>query len=250
MAAGHQNPAEDQLHIEDVQYEADGRSMIGHLAFDEAQAGPRPAVLVSHEGPGLDQHCKDVAEKLAGLGYVAFALDYIGGGAPLPMDQAGKILGALSTDPRRLGRVASAGLDVLLAQAPADPGRVAAIGYCYGGVVSLELARTGADVKAVVGFHPGFLPPRPADSANIRASVLICSGTEDPFATAEQRLGFEAEMREAGVADWRMELYGGVGHSFTNPDVDQYAIPGCAYHALADRRSWQSMLQLFDEVLT
>jgi dienelactone hydrolase len=238
------------MHVADVPYEADGRTMIGHLAFDDTQAGGRPAVLVSHEGPGLDQHCKDVAEKLAALGYAAFALDYIGGGAPLPMEQAGKILGAMSADPQRLGVVARAGLDVLLARAPADPARVAAIGYCYGGVVSLELARTGADIKAVVGFHPGYLPPRPADSARIRGSVLMFSGTEDPFATAEQRMGFETEMREAGVGDWRLELYGGIGHSFTNPDVDQYAIPGCAYNALADRRSWQSMLQLFGDVLT
>ena len=238
------------MHIEDVSYETDGRTMIGHLAFDDEQAGPRPAVLVSHEGPGLDQHAKDVAEKLAGLGYAAFALDYNGNGVPLPADQVMKRVGELSADPERLGRVALAGLDVLLAQSPADPARVAAIGYCYGGVVSLELARTDADVKAVVGFHPGYLPPRPAASRNIRASVLMCSGTEDPFATAEQRLAFEAEMREAGVADWRLELYGGVGHSFTNPEVDQYAIPGCAYNALADRRSWQSMLQLLGEVLT
>jgi dienelactone hydrolase len=237
------------MHIADVPYEADGRSMIGHLAFDDTQAGPRPAVLVSHEGPGLDQHAKDVAEKLAALGYAAFALDYNGNGVQHPMDEVAERLGVLSADPERLGRVALAGLDVLLAQAPADPGRVAAIGYCYGGVVSLELARTGADVRAVVGFHPGYLAPRPADSTRIRASVLMFSGTEDPFATAEQRLGFEAEMREAGVADWRLELYGGVGHSFTNPEVDQYAIPGCAYNALADRRSWQSMLQLFGEVL-
>jgi dienelactone hydrolase len=238
------------MHVADVPYEADGRTMIGHLAFDDAQAGRRPAVLVSHEGPGLDQHCKDVAEKLATLGYAAFALDYIGGGAPLPMEQAGKILGALSADPRRLGEVALAGLKVLLAQDLVDPARVAAIGYCYGGVVSLELARTGADIKAVVGFHPGYLAPRPAESARIRGSVLMFTGTEDPFATAEQRQGFETEMREAGVADWRLELYGGIGHSFTNPDVDQYAIPGCAYNAMADRRSWQSMLQLFGEVLT
>jgi dienelactone hydrolase len=238
------------MHVADVPYEADGRTMIGHLVFDDAQAGRRPAVLVSHEGPGLDQHCKDVAGELAALGYAAFALDYIGGGAPLPMEQAGKILGALSADPERLGEVAMAGLNVLLAQDVADPARVAAIGYCYGGVVSLELARTGADIKAVVGFHPGYLPPRPADSARIRGRVLMFSGTEDPFATAEQRQGFETEMREAGVADWRLELYGGIGHSFTNPDVDQYAIPGCAYNALADHRSWQSMLQLFGEVLT
>ena len=239
------------MHIEDVSYQADGRTMIGHLAFDDdTQAGPRPAVLVSHEGPGLDQHARDVAEKLAAFGYVAFALDYNGNGVPLPADQVMERVGELSADPERLSRVATAGLDVLLAQAPADPARVAAIGYCYGGVVSLELARTHADIKAVIGFHPGYLPPRPADSASIRASVLMCSGTEDPFATAEQRLAFEAEMREAGVADWRLELYGGVGHSFTNPAVDQYAIPGCAYNALADRRSWQSMLQLLGEVLT
>ncbi len=108
------------MHIADVPYEADGQNMIGHLAFDDAQAGPRPAVLVSHEGPGLDQHAKGIAEKLAALGYVAFALDYNGSGAPLPMDQVTERLGALSTDPERMGRLALAGLDVLLAQAPAD----------------------------------------------------------------------------------------------------------------------------------
>ncbi len=238
------------MHIADVPYEADGRNMIGHLAFDDARAGPRPAVLVAHEGPGLDQHAKDIAEKLAALGYAAFALDYNGGGRPLAMDQVTERIGALSADPERLGQVARAGLDVLLAEAPADPGRVAAVGYCFGGVVSLELARTCADLRAVVGFHPGYMPPRPAESRNIRASVLMCSGTEDPFATPEQRLGFEAEMREAGVADWRIELYGGVGHSFTHPEAGQFGLPGVAYDARADRRSWQSMLQLFDEVLT
>jgi dienelactone hydrolase len=238
------------MRVADIPYEADGRNMIGHLAFDDTRAGPRPAVLVSHEGPGLDQHAKDIAEKLAALGYAAFALDYNGEGHPLPMDQVMERVGALSAHPERLGQVARAGLDVLLAEAPADPSRVAAIGYCFGGLVSLELARTGADLRAVVGFHPGYLPPRPAESRNIRASVLMCSGTEDPFATPEQRLAFEGEMREAGVADWRLELYGGVEHSFTNPEAEEAGMPGVAYNALADRRSWQSMLQLFDEVLT
>jgi dienelactone hydrolase len=238
------------MQIADVPYEADGRIMIGHLAFDDTQAGPRPAVLVSHEGPGLDRHAKGIAEKLAALGYAAFALDYNGDGRPLPADLVMERIVALSADPQRAGRLARAGLDVLLARAPADPGRVAAIGYCFGGVLSLELARTGADLRAVVGFHPGYLPPRTADpERNIRASILMCSGTEDPFATPELRMGFEAEMREAGVADWRMELYGGVGHSFTNPEAGQFGMPGVAYNDLADRRSWQSMLRLFDEVL-
>jgi dienelactone hydrolase len=149
------------MHIANVPYEADDRNMVGHLAFDDTRTGPRPAVLVSHEGPGVDQHVKDVAEKLATLGYVAFALDYHGGGTPLPMEQATERIRAFSAGPERLGRVARAGLDVMVAQVPADPGRVAAIGYCYGGVVSLALARMGADVKAVVGFRPGYLPPSP-----------------------------------------------------------------------------------------
>jgi dienelactone hydrolase len=223
--------------------------MVGHLAFDDQLPGRRPAVLVSHEGSGLDQHAKEIAERLAALGYIAFALDYFGDGKRPPLEQAQERMGVLVSDPAQTARLAQAGLDVLLAQDTADAGRVAAIGYCFGGIVALELARAGADVKAVVGFHPGFPPPRPADSANIRASILICCGTEDPFAGPEQRLAFEAEMREAGVADWRLELYGGIKHSFTNPAADQLTIPGLGYDLRADRRSWQSMLGLFSDVL-
>ena len=222
---------------------------MGHLAFDDERSDKRPAVLVSHEGPGLGRHAKEVAERLASLGYVAFALDYHGDGALLPMQQAMERLNELMADPSQTGRLAVAGLDVLVSEPRADPRRVAAIGFCFGGVVSLELARTGADVKAVVGFHPGYTPPRTEDSRKIRGSVLMLSGTEDPFASADQRTAFEVEMREAGVADWRMELYGGVGHSFTNPDVDELNMPGMAYDRSADSRSWDSMLRLFDEVL-
>ena len=237
------------MHESDVQYVAEGREMVGFLAFDDEKTGSRPAVLVSHEGPGLGRHSRDVAKRLAALGYVAFALDYHGGGAPLAMPQAMERLTQLIADPSQTGRLALAGLKVLLSEPVADPRRVAAIGYCYGGVVSLELARTGADVKAVVGFHPGYTPPRTDDSKKIRASVLMLSGTEDPFASVEQRNAFESEMREAGVADWRIELYGGVGHSFTNPDVDALNMPGMAYDSRADARSWDSMIRLFDEVL-
>ncbi len=237
------------MHVSDVQYQAEGRNMLGHLAFDDESPESRPAILVSHEGPGIGQHAKAVAERLAGLGYVAFALDYHGDGALLPMPETMERLGELMGDPQQTGRLAVAGLDVLLSEGRADPGRVAAIGFCFGGVVSLELARTGADVKAVVGFHPAYTAPRTEDSKKIRGSVLMLSGTEDPFATADQRMAFESEMREAGVADWRMELYGGVGHSFTNPEVDALKMPGMAYDSRADSRSWESMIGLFDEVL-
>lgn len=237
------------MHIEDIPYTVNGESMLGHLAFDDHRAGLKPAVLVSHEGPGLDGHAKAIAEKLAGMGYTAFALDYHGNGEPPPMDQAMERIGAFRDDPDRACALALAGLDVLLAQPSTDPHRVAAIGYCYGGLLSLELARTGANVKAVVGFHPGFGPPRTEASRRIRARILMCCGTEDPFATRDQRAAFEVEMCEASVSDWSLELYGGVGHSFTNPAADMAGIPGVEYNAMAERRSWKSMLALLDEAL-
>ena len=237
------------MHIEDIPYTVNGESMLGHLAFDDHRTGLKPAVLVSHEGPGLDGHAKAIAEKLAGMGYTAFSLDYHGNGEPPPMDQAMERIGAFRDDPDRACALALAGLDVLLAQPSTDPHRVAAIGYCYGGLLSLELARTGANVKAVVGFHPGFGPPRTEASRRIRARILMCCGTEDPFATRDQRAAFEVEMCEASVADWSLELYGGVGHSFTNPAADLAGIPGVEYNAMAERRSWKSMLALLDEAL-
>jgi dienelactone hydrolase len=237
------------MHSSDIRYQGDGRALVGYLAYDENRDGQRPAVLVSHEGPGLGPHARDVADRLAALGYVAFALDYHGGGVALPMSEAADRVSELAAEPERAGRLAVAGLEVLLAQKPADPSRVAAIGYCFGAVVSLELARTGADVKAIVGFHPGYPPPRTEASKRIRGSVLLFSGTDDPFASAAQRAAFEAEMTDASVADWRLELYGGVQHSFTNPAADLAGQPGLGYDARADRRSWRSMLSLFDEVL-
>ena len=237
------------MHIEDVRYDADGESMLGHLAFDDHRTGHKPAVLVSHEGPGLDGHAKAIAERLAGMGYVAFALDYHGNGECPSMEKAMDRLGQFTADPHRTGAVARAGLEVLLAQSVTDHNRVAAIGFCFGGVMSLELARTGADIKAAVGFHPGFTAPRPEASRHIRGSVLMCCGTEDPFGTRDQRAAFETEMHEARVADWRLELYGGVGHSFTNPAADQLGMPGIEYNARAERRSWKAMLDLFDETM-
>jgi dienelactone hydrolase len=236
------------VHIEDVAYDVDGNEMLGHLAFDDTRTGRRAAVLLCHEGPGLDEHVKGRAERLAELGYVAFALDYHGGGVPLPLEDAMPRLGALMGDPTLTRRLAQAGLDVLLAQPAVDADRVAVIGFCFGGAMSVELARSGADVKAVVGFHPS-LSPSP-DSTQIKGSVLMCVGTDDPFVSLEQRLAFEKDMSDAKVADWNMELYGDVGHSFTNPRAGELGMPGIAYDAKADARSWAAMLRLFDETIS
>jgi len=237
------------MRIENISYDTDDRAMVGLYAVDEYRPGPRPAVLLCHEGVGLEAHVKGRAVRLASLGYAAFALDAFGGGEMPPGDQAMARTGELLREPARMRAVATAGLEQLLGQPEVDASRVAAIGYCLGGVMSVELARTGADVKAIVAFHPGTPPADPEATRNIRASVLLCCGANDPFFTAAQRRAFEDELNEAGVADWRVELYGGVGHSFTNPRVDELGMPGLAYDARANRRSWRAMLDLFAETL-
>ena len=137
---------------------------------------------------------------------------------------------------------------MLTANERVDPGRLAAIGYCFGGTMSLELARGGADLQCVVGFHSGLATARPEDAANISGKVLVCIGTEDPLIPPEQRTDFEAEMRAGGV-DWQMNLLGGAAHSFTNPDASALGAPGIEYHEPSDRRSWAAMLDLFAETL-
>jgi dienelactone hydrolase len=234
------------MRIEDIEYTVRGNRMLGHLAIDDERPGRRPGVLVCHEGPGLDEHAKGRAERLAGLGYAAFALDYHGEGKPLARDEMMGRLGALMGDADLIRELARTGLSILLAQDEVDPGRVAAIGYCFGGTMALELARSGADIAVVVGFHSGLATQRPARPGEMKAEILVCIGADDPLVPAEQRAAFEEEMRAAQV-DWRMNLYGGAVHSFTNPNAELMGVPGVAYHQLTDERSWRAMLDFFDE---
>ena len=235
------------VEIRDIDYPADGSTMIGRLALPGGD-DIRPAVLIAHEGGGLDGYQKTRAERFAELGYVAFALDYHGGGKPLPdQDAIGARCEALWYAPDRILALADAGLQVLLAEPRADRSRVAAVGYCFGGALVLELARSGADLQAVVGFHPRLATRRPG-AANVKAKVLVCVGTEDPFISVDERVAFEEEMRSDGV-DWRMNLYGGTQHSFTNPNMAVSERTGVKYHRASDERSWRAMLDLLDEVL-
>jgi dienelactone hydrolase len=232
----------------DIEYPADGVTMIGRLALPDGE-GTRVGVLIAHEGPGLDDHQKDRASRFAELGYVAFALDYHGGGKPLAdRAQMSVRLRDLWEDPDRIRALARAGLDVLLAEPRTDPTRIAAVGYCFGGAVVLELARSGADLKAVVGFHPRLSTVRPHDAANIAGAVLVAVGTADPYIPVAERLAFADEMDAAGV-DWRMHVYGGIEHTFTHPWGDLIDVPGIKYDERADARSWRAMLDLFDETL-
>ncbi len=237
------------METREIEYQADGMRAVGYLAIPDG-TDKRPGVLVSHEGPGIDDHAKGRARRIAEeLGYVAFALDYIGDGQRLAdLQQTMARLGPLMADPLKTRRIGQAGLDVLMAQDRVDTNRLAAIGYCFGGTMSLELARGGAPLKAVVGFHSGLATARPDDASNITGKVLVCIGTEYPLIPPDQRADFEKEMRAGGV-DWRMNLYGGAAHSFTNPSASAMGVPGIEYHEPTDLRSWDAMLDLFNETL-
>jgi len=175
----------------DVEYRVEDTAMVGRLALPDG-SDKRPAVLIAHEGPGLDDYQRGRADQLAELGFVAFALDYHGGGRWFEdRDEMMARLGALGADPDRTRALGRAGLEVLLAEPRADRSNVAAIGYCFGGTVALELARGGADLKAVVGFHPGLSTVRPEDAERITGRVLVFVGSEDPFIPVDQRLAFE-----------------------------------------------------------
>ena len=235
-----------------IEYEVLGVAMVGYLAVDEESGGrDRPGVLLMHEGGGQDDNVRLRADRLARLGYIAFALDYFGGGCQHPLPFAQARLGELFEDLGATRQLALAGYNTLTAQPGVDRDRIAAIGFCFGGVMALELARSGVPLRAVIGFHPGFAEVSPAESAGITASVLMICGADDPVVSNEDRRRFENEMRAAHVADWRLEVYGGVGHSFTNPEISSRGLPGFfAYDERADRRSWSAMLALFQEAFT
>jgi dienelactone hydrolase len=236
------------IEIRDVEYEADGTPMVGLFATPAGRSG-LPAVLIAHGAPGLDDFARTRPEQFAAEGFAALALDYHGGGRALddPDERAAR-MNTIGSDPELLRRLGSAGLAALLAQPEVDQQRVAAVGYCFGAVVAMELARTGADLRAVVGFHPGLLSLRPEDSRRIAGQVLMCVGAEDPLVPPGDRALFEEEMRTARVA-WQLHVYGGVKHRFTDPDAARAGSPAMEYHQAASQRAWRSMLDLFADTL-
>jgi dienelactone hydrolase len=229
-----------------IDYEVDGIRLTGYLADNTALGSGRPGVLVVHQGRGLAEHTKERARMLAELGYVAFAADMFGETVS-DMQHAMRLLQSVTGDPPLLRRRALAGLEQLRAQANVDKNRVAAIGFCFGGVVVLEMARLNAGLAAVVAFHPALtnLPER--DERKVSCKVMVCAGDDDPLIPLPSRERFVELMRAAG-ADWQFLVFGGAGHSFTDKGVDALGISGFAYHAPTDHRSWSAMRDLFAEV--
>ena len=228
---------------EDVPYAFENMSLKGYLAYEPEPAGLRAGVLVVHDAGGLSDNIRSKTRAVAGLGYVGFALDMFGEGHTVT-DGLARIQ-ALAPNFSRWRGLANAGLAILANHPRVDRAKLAAIGYCFGGTTVYELARSGADLKAVVGFHSG-LWPSSGEAHHIKGKVLALLGADDPLITPEARLVFEKEMRE-GKVDWQMTLYGNTGHSFTNPNAPKR--PGFFYEPRSDARSWAEMRRLFDEVL-
>lgn len=231
---------------ETLHYQGDGLAMKATLYVNDAVDGMRGGVLLFPEALGPGPNIHDRARRLAEAGYAALVCD-LHGDARLCDDMAEimALIGELHANPEHLRARTRGALALLAADDRVDAARIAAIGYCFGGTMALELGRSGAQLTAIVGFHSGLATTAPQDAANIKGKVLICIGADDPAIPSEQRSAFEVEMRNGGV-DWSMHLYGGVVHSFTNPGAANMGMPDFArYDAAADRASWEAMMALF-----
>lgn len=233
--------------VREVEYREGGTLLRGHLAIPASGGAKHPAVLVVHEWWGRTPHSDGSAEALAKLGWVGFAVDMYGDGrTTADPKEAGEWAGAIRKDTALGMRRLVAALDLVRSMPEVDPSRVACIGYCFGGTVSLEAAWAGLDLRGVVSFHGSLTTPKPEQAKDVKASVLVCHGADDPFVPKESVDAFQASMRENRL-DWEFAAYGGAVHSFTNPAADGSFNPGAKYEPLAAARSWSLMRSFLEE---
>ena len=228
----------------------DGETALeGYLAVPVGAGDRRlPAVMVVHNWMGLSQRTKDICHDLARLGYVAFAADMYGKGVrPTTAQEAGEQAGIYRADRSLMRYRAKAALNWMRGHKNIDASSIAAIGYCFGGGVVLELARSGADVAGVVSFHGNLDTPDPKEAMMISCKVLVLHGADDPIVPQEQVQGFIKEMR-AHKIDWQLIQYGGAVHSFTNPGANM-PDRGVLYHPNVALRSWFEMRRFFGETI-
>jgi dienelactone hydrolase len=235
------------IRTEEVAYRDADTTCKGFFAFDDARQGPLPAVLISHMIGGRESFVEGKAEALAQLGFAAFALDMYGEGRRAQTPEEGRsMMNALLGDRAALRRRVLAALHAIRQLPQVDSERIAALGFCFGGLCVLDLARSGANIRGVISMH-GLLKPTGLPNEPIRAKVLVLHGHDDPLAPVEDVRAFQDEMTQAR-ADWQMHIYGGTAHAFTNPAATN-ASAGLLYNPVAERRAWASLLDFLSEMV-
>jgi dienelactone hydrolase len=231
-----------------IEYTHNGTTLEAYMAWDDSSPGPRPGVLISHAWAGRGEFECDKARMLAGLGYCAFALDLYGKGVRgSGIEENSKLMKPFVEDRAMLQSRLSAALETFASQPEVDAGRIAAIGFCFGGLCVLDLARIGAPVRGVVSLHGLFVPPGNTDGNRIGAKVMALHGHDDPMVPVEMVNALEKELTEGG-ADWQIHVYGNTMHAFTNPDANDPA-HGTVYNPVAARRAWVVTKDFLAEVL-
>jgi dienelactone hydrolase len=231
-----------------VEYKEGSTRLVGFLYGDDSQKTKLPGVIVFSDWMGVGTFAKDRARELAALGYRAFVADVYGEGKQAKdQTEAGALATTFKSDRPLMRKRARAALDTLLTTAPVEPSKVAAIGFCFGGTVSLELARDGAPLAGVVSFHGGLDTPDPALAKNIKGKLLVLHGADDPLVPEQEVAAFEGEMRDAGV-DWQLVKYSRSVHAFTNPQAGLDPKKGIAYNELTAKRAYQAMRDFFTEI--
>ncbi len=235
------------MHTSNYIYYQSEQELHGHLAYDEAENAPRPAILVAPDWSGRNEFACKKAEMLAQMGYIGFALDVYGQGRiGTTDDEKMALMQPLMNDRSLLRDRVWAALDALVTMPEVDHNRIAIIGFCFGGLCALDLARSGADIRGAVSFHGLLAKPSQPQTKAIQAKVLVLHGYDDPMVKPEAVNQFCKEMDEAQV-DWQVHMYGHVEHAFTNPNAhDKNA--GLIYNACASRRAWESMTDFLKEI--
>ena len=226
----------------------DGSTLLeGFLCHDDSRAGPLPALLISHDWSGRGEFSERKARRLAWHGFATFALDMFGKGKRgTTTAECSALITPFVQDRALLARRITAALATVKGLPEVDARRVGAMGFCFGGMCVLDLARSGADVRGVVSVH-GLLKPTGLPPGRIGSKVLMLHGYDDPMAPPEDVLAIAKELTAAG-ADWQIHAYGNTRHAFTNPKAND-AAAGLLYDEVADRRAWHALLQFLDEVL-
>lgn len=238
------------IKAESVSYGTDSAKLTGFVAYDSNSAAKRPVVLVVHEWWGLNDYVKSRVKQLAELGYLAIAVDMYGDGKmgndPV---EAGKLAMPFYQNPAFAKSRFDAAVAKIKTYSQADTSKIAAIGYCFGGGMVLNIARLGEPLNGVVSFH-GSLVGTPADKNLLKAKILVCHGADDQFVKPEEVAAFKKQMDSIG-ADYTFKQYAGATHAFSNPDAtamgEKFKMP-IAYNAAADTASWSAMKDFFGKI--